>query len=101
MFRGNSRHQNDSLVSLLLTVNIFLRFYTVFIVDFEQVNGCCEVTEIFFQLVVVKHVQTCLHLPRVTREAFRSLNCLNKVNREQNTSGPYLFLTQQNIVNSD
>ena len=38
------RHQNDIidvfLVSLLLTLNIFLTFSTVSIVDFEQINVC-------------------------------------------------------------
>ena len=40
ILRGKEVHV--VLVSLLLTLNIFTPFYSVCIVDFEQVNVCCE-----------------------------------------------------------
>ena len=43
MFKSNKKGIDLVLVSLLLILNIFPPFFSVYIVDFEQVNDCWEI----------------------------------------------------------
>ena len=49
------RRQDSVLVSLLLTLNKFNNFFSVYIVDFEQANVCWEISKLVKTNNTLKH----------------------------------------------
>ena len=49
------RRQDSVLVSLLLTLNTFNNFFSVYIVDFEQTNVCWEISKLVKTNNTLKH----------------------------------------------
>ena len=47
MFKADNKNTNVVLVFLLLTLNIFHTFFSVYIVDFEQVNVSREGLQLY------------------------------------------------------